>query len=538
MAFNHTPGFQRRRVATIAAVALAFCNNPSSAFNSAHVRRHSSEGSPFALHARGLHNAVAATPPNPLLDSFRPRQVSHVEIIVNEGATLGGGMPTACISENEEARMRKSIVDKRIADLLSDDSEEEDELDHPDCSDEAANKIADDKVAWQMSDLAKAKASGAMSKSGTVGAASDSSDSTAMGTDLLNRNKKRSRILKKKRVTATVQETGRDTIQSYTKSFTNHELLSREAEAALGREIQKLVRWNKRRMEIEVELLRPPTVGEWAQGLDITVPELKKQIRKSQRAKAALVEANLRLVVTSARQTVKQNKSEISFHDACQDGIIGLNRACEKFDPDREFRFSTYALWWIKGEITKSVNSQSSFIRLPASARKKINDIRINERILMTEMGRKPNEKELAKRCDMTVRQLNFYRRSAGQVVSIDQKLIAQGGKGSTASGDSAKKVTEIGDLIKDAGPSPAELASSQMLKDDVRRLVRSLSPREQVVIRLRFGLDDGKPKSLDEIGKKFGVETENIRKIEARALRKLRQPYRSETVEGYVPDL
>lgn len=256
MAFNHTPGFQRRRVATIAAVALAFCNNPSSAFNSAHVRRHSSEGSPFALHARGLHNAVAATPPNPLLDSFRPRQVSHVEIIVNEGATLGGGMPTACISENEEARMRKSIVDKRIADLLSDDSEEEDELDHPDCSDEAANKIADDKVAWQMSDLAKAKASGAMSKSGTVGAASDSSDSTAMGTDLLNRNKKRSRILKKKRVTATVQETGRDTIQFYTKSFTNHELLSREAEAALGREIQKLVRWNKRRMEIEVELLR------------------------------------------------------------------------------------------------------------------------------------------------------------------------------------------------------------------------------------------------------------------------------------------
>ena len=156
----------------------------------------------------------------------------------------------------------------------------------------------------------------------------------------------------------------------------------------------------------------------------------------------------------------------------------------------------------------------------------------------MTEMGRKPNEKELAKRCDMTVKQLNFYRRSAGQVVSIDQKLIAQGGKGSTASGDSAKKVTEIGDLVKDAGPSPAELASSQMLKDDVRRLVRSLSPREQVVIRLRFGLDDGKPKSLDEIGKKFGVETENIRKIEARALRKLRQPYRSETVEGYVPDL
>mmetsp|Transcript_14143 Transcript_14143/g.31578 ORF Transcript_14143/g.31578 Transcript_14143/m.31578 type:complete len:775 (-) Transcript_14143:52-2376(-) len=476
--------------------------------------------------------ATAATAPNPLLDSFRPKY----EILMPQDATLmgrsrsGSGSLTATTTtkaplvENEEAKDRKSIVDQRIADLLEDDSGEEDEGDDDsDRDNEAANDgasdddaaagandIADRRSYSQMSDYAKARATQAMSKS-TVGAASASFSPRKV-------------VSKKKRVTASVQETGRDTINSYTKSFTNHELLSREAEATLGREIQLLVRWEVERQELEVRLLRAPTFGEWAKAVDVSVADLKKQIRKSQRAKAALIEANLRLVVTSARSLVKKSRSEINFHDACQDGIIGLTRACEKFNPDKDFRFSTYALWWIKGEIMKSVNSQASTIRLPTSARKKINEIRINERILMAEKGRKPTDEEIAKKSNLTLKQLRFYRRSAQDVVSIDQNLQAQRGRGSAASGDSAKGVTQIGDLVKDEGPSPEELASKQMLKEDVRRLVKSLSPREQVVIRMRFGLDDGEPKTLDAIAKRFRVATNQIKKLETRALAKLRQ--------------
>jgi len=479
--------------------------------------------------------ATAATAPNPLLDSFRPKY----EILMPQDATLmgrsrsgSGSRPVtattttttkAPLVENEEAKDRKSIVDQRIADLLEDDSGEDEGDDDSDRDNEAANDgasdddaaagandIADRRSYSQMSDYAKARATQAMSKS-NVGAASASFSPRKV-------------VSKKKRVTASVQETGRDTINSYTKSFTNHELLSREAEATLGREIQLLVRWEVERQELEVRLLRAPTFGEWAKAVDVSVADLKKQIRKSQRAKAALIEANLRLVVTSARSLVKKSRSEINFHDACQDGIIGLTRACEKFNPDKDFRFSTYALWWIKGEIMKSVNSQASTIRLPTSARKKINEIRINERILMAEKGRKPTDEEIAKKSNLTLKQLRFYRRSAQDVVSIDQNLQAQRGRGSAASGDSAKGVTQIGDLVKDEGPSPEELASKQMLKEDVRRLVKSLSPREQVVIRMRFGLDDGEPKTLDAIAKRFRVATNQIKKLETRALAKLRQ--------------
>lgn len=269
----------------------------------------------------------------------------------------------------------------------------------------------------------------------------------------------------------------------------------------------------------------PPTFAQWADALEVSVSDLKKQIRKSQRAKAALVEANLRLVVTSARRAVKKSKSDLSFHDACQDGIIGLTRAAEKFDPDRDFRFSTYSLWWIRGEITKSINDQSSQIRLPRSARKKINDIRINERLLTAEKGRRPTDAEVAAKCDISLKELAFYRRSARDVVSIDQSLTGQTVKGSAASGDSAKKSTQIGDLVKDSGPTPEELASKQMFKDDVRKLVmKSLSPREQVVIRLRFGLDGGEPQTLKAISKKFGVNTKKIKQLEERALFKLRE--------------
>ncbi|KAL7531823.1 hypothetical protein ACHAXR_004256, partial [Thalassiosira sp. AJA248-18] len=300
-----------------------------------------------------------------------------------------------------------------------------------------------------------------------------------------------------------------------------------------------------KRQELEEELLRPPTFAQWALATNNTVPSLKQQIRRSQRAKAALIEANLRLVITVARQAVKkspintsQGANSIQFQDACQQGIIGLTRATEKYDPELGFRFSTYAIWWIQKEVAKNVSEQSRSVRIPGSAIKRINEIRIQERILMNELGRKPHDDEIAERVGMSVEKLNFYRQSAKEVGSLDKSIDARKGKGSMSTGGDSGGGDTMDVFVKDTEhPSPSELIDQQMLKEDIRRLVKTLSPREQAVIRLRFGLDDGKPLGLADISAKFGVDKARIKKIEAQALMKLRQPSRSHVVKCYVSD-
>merc|ERR1712125_209816 len=159
---------------------------------------------------------------------------------------------------------------------------------------------------------------------------------------------------------ASVMETGRDTINEYTKSLANHQVLGSEDEKILGRQIQVLTGWERKRQELESDLCRAPTFSEWADYVGTPVADLKKQVRRSQKAKAALVEANLRLVISIARQTIRKHQSEISFTDVCQEGIIGLNQACERFDPQKGFRFSSYAVWWIRKYILLSLTEQSN----------------------------------------------------------------------------------------------------------------------------------------------------------------------------------
>lgn len=346
-------------------------------------------------------------------------------------------------------------------------------------------------------------------------------------------------------IRAEVKETGQDMMSRYVKSMGQHELLSKDAEILLGTQIQILVQYQEQRKQLEQKLHRVPTFQEWAEDVGVTLMELKKQMKRSQRAKAALMEANLRLVITVARQTVKTHRSEINFQDACQEGILGLQRACEKFDPTKGFRFSTYAIWWIKRDVHKSVADQSrgSGPRLPAHARQKINDIKINERLLINTLGRKPTNEEIAAKCNLSVPKLQFYRKAAQDaIVSLDKQLVArQGGKGSAASGSNANNSngkTMQQTIQDDENPTPAEAASTITMQEDVRELLTTLSPKEQAVIRMRFGLDDGKPRTLSDIAKTFKVTTDRIRKIESRALLKLRQPYRNDSVKCYISDL
>lgn len=242
------------------------------------------------------------------------------------------------------------------------------------------------------------------------------------------------------------------------------------------------------------------------------------------------MEANLRLVVSVARQTVKRNSAGINFQDACQEGILGLSRACEKFDPERGFRFSTYAVWWIKNTVHKSIHEQSRPVRLSDRARRHINAIRIQHRVLKRELGRPPSDEEIGSKIGLSPEKVEFYRRAAESVQSLDKKIgYRKQGEG---------EAPEMSSLVKDPSLGPEELANKQMMKEDVRKLLTTLSPREQAVIRLRFGLDSGKSSSITEIGKRFKVDKAVVRKIEARAMVKLRQPYRNAHIKPYIADL
>jgi len=345
---------------------------------------------------------------------------------------------------------------------------------------------------------------------------------------------------------ANVKETGKDTMSQYFKSIGNHELLRHEDEIVLGRQIQKLVKWEKTRNELEDELLREPTVEEWANALNKTTASLQKQIKRSQRAKTALIEANLRLVITIARQNLKgaHTTKTINFQDACQDGIIGLIKACEKYDPAQGFRFSTYAHWWIKRQIRENLMQQSSnnkrAYNLPYHVLRKINHMKIMEVTLREKnKGKKPSDQRLAKELEITVDKLNYYRKLSQEAISLDKQLSIKQGKGSRASGPTSTSST-IYDVTPDQeNMTPIEDTDKQMLQHDVRRLINTLSPREQAVIRLRFGLmtDDSTPQTLENIAKRFRVSTDKVRAIETSALKKLKQPYRNSSLKCYVSD-
>lgn len=264
----------------------------------------------------------------------------------------------------------------------------------------------------------------------------------------------------------------------------------------------------------------------------MTVQELKKQIRRSLRAKTALTESNIRLVISIAKRY--QNRG-LSFQDLAQEGILGLTRACEKFDPEKGFRFSTYATWWIKQSIMRAIADLGRTIRLPVHIHDQLHSLRKHEREMKAELGRDATLDELTAKTGLTALKIDFLRRVSQQSLSMEQEMTSSKSKGSIA-GDGGNAV-KLGDVLSDPDQQPVDQASYQMLKDDLSRLICTLNSREQAVIRMRFGLDDGKAKTLEEIGRRFSVTRERVRQIEARALHKLRQPYRNHSVKCYVKD-
>ena len=310
-----------------------------------------------------------------------------------------------------------------------------------------------------------------------------------------------------------------DSIRVYLQEIGRIRLLRPDEEIELARKIADLLQLEELAAQFEVDNGHLPDNKEWAGLVEMPLIKFRRRLMLGRRAKEKMVQSNLRLVVSIAKKYMNRG---LSFQDLIQEGSLGLIRAAEKFDHEKGYKFSTYATWWIRQAITRAIADQSRTIRLPVHLYETISRIKKTTKTLSQEFGRKPTEEEIAESMEMTIEKLRFIAKSAQLPISLETPI----GK---------EEDSRLGDFIEADIENPDQDVAKNLLREDLEGVLATLSPRERDVLRLRYGLDDGRMKTLEEIGQIFDVTRERIRQIEAKALRKLRHPNRNGVLKEYI---
>ncbi|MBL6801217.1 MAG: RNA polymerase sigma factor RpoD, partial [Synechococcus sp. BS307-5m-G37] len=284
-----------------------------------------------------------------------------------------------------------------------------------------------------------------------------------------------------------------DSIRVYLQEIGRIRLLRPDEEIELARKIADLLYLEELAAQFESDNGKLPDNKEWAALVEMPLIRFRRRLMLGRRAKEKMVQSNLRLVVSIAKKYMNRG---LSFQDLIQEGSLGLIRAAEKFDHEKGYKFSTYATWWIRQAITRAIADQSRTIRLPVHLYETISRIKKTTKVLSQEFGRKPTEEEIAESMEMTIEKLRFIAKSAQLPISLETPI----GK---------EEDSRLGDFIEADIENPEQDVAKNLLREDLEGVLATLSPRERDVLRLRYGLDDGRMKTLEEIGQIFDVTRE-----------------------------
>ena len=312
-----------------------------------------------------------------------------------------------------------------------------------------------------------------------------------------------------------------DAVGAFFKEMARYPLLKPDEEVELARRVRFLEEVKELQAALELELGAHPSKVQVASQLEITEKQLESRLYQGRVAKRKMIRSNLRLVVSIAKRYLNRG---VPFLDLIQEGAMGLNRASEKFDPDKGYKFSTYAYWWIRQAITRAIANDARTIRLPIHIVEKLNKLKKAQRELKQKLSRNPTEAEMAESLEITVHQLRQLQQLRRQALSLNHRV----GK---------EEDTELMDLLEDEdNQSPEAKMNENMMRQEIWEVLGDvLTPREKDVISLRYGLTSSEPCTLEEVGNMFNLSRERVRQIQSKAMRKLRRPHIAKRLKGWL---